>query len=156
MKKQIVLITAMVLAQAAIAATGPLEDRVEFAPGVYGITHTENFEYVCNMKSKQDGAEAKMFLDIDSSEKPGYRLASGFPGGGTVMGVVAAEAKVISVTKARCPGLCLLLTIESNEGDKASVQFTEDPISHAKTAVVTDLATKQVSETGLCQANEVE
>ena len=153
--KKIVLCAAIFLAQSAFAVSDLSDDRVEIAPGVYGITHTENFEIVCKMKNKGDKLPSKMFLDTDFSAKSPYRLATSFPGGGRFMGMVGAEAKIVSSAKGRCPGLCLQLTIASPEGEKASVLFNQDPITGQKTVVVTNLSKNEVMAKGTCTENEV-
>lgn len=156
MKKQITLLTVLALTNVAFATSDLSDDRVEIAPGVVGIKHTENFEIVCDTKSKKEDITQKLFLDTDFSSSAPYRLAAGFPGGGTVMGLVAAEAKVVESAKGRCPGLCLSLTIESNEGAKSSVVFQEDLLSGRVSVTAIDLSTNKVTDEGECRANEVE
>lgn len=68
-------------------------DRIEFEDGPTGITHSENFEYVCDLLVPEISAtgrptiylESKAWIDLDYEGGPTqYRLAFGFPEGGTI------------------------------------------------------------------------
>lgn len=152
MKKTTLVLIGSLLVSTIASATIP--DRIDLGDGVIGITHTENFEYVCQMEVKE-GSETvkfKTFLDIDYSDANPYRFAVGFVGGGSVMGMVAAESDIVSSAKGRCPGLCLNLTIKSNEGEPGSVTFNEDPISK----IISVKLDGSQSQAGTCTKNEVE
>ncbi len=147
------------IASAADAPAVPVEavDRLEVAPGMFAILHTEKFEYVCDVESTQgtDVVKHKAFFDIDFEEAPGYRFAVGFVGGGKVAGMVAAEVPVVSVTRARCPGLCLEATVKSNEdGTLVLLNFAEDQITKVITLSSTEAGKTEVL--GTCRKNEVE
>ena len=162
MKIQTLMLFGSILISAAGLATeipniNIMNDRIEVEPGIYGITHTENFEYVCNMEVTE-GSETvkfKTFLDENFAEGNLYRFAVGFVGGGSVMGMVGAEANVVSSAKGRCPGLCLSLTIKSSEdGSLNSVEFQEDAISKIISIKTTEKGVS--SSIGTCEKNEVE
>jgi hypothetical protein len=144
-------------ALATVSSSTLANDRIEVAPGMYGISHTENFEYVCDVEEGDAGksAKIKIFLDVDFVGGTGYRFAAGFVGGGSLAGMVAAEAEVVSFKKARCPGLCLSLTIKSNDdGSLNSVDFQEDPITKVISIATSDPGKSTV--VGTCVKNEVE
>jgi len=155
-----VLLVALCLSATAFAtapASTPLEsDRVELAPGLFGILHTENFEYVCDVEAQEDGQTIKFksFLDVDFPEGAGYRFAAGFPGGGSMAGVFAVEIEVTGVQIARCPGLCLSLKVKADDaGGQMSIDFMENPVT--KVISVSSVENGVVTPAGTCARNEV-
>ncbi len=134
----------------------PTSDRVEVAPGMFAITNSEAFEYVCDIESNEGGTKVqyKTFLDVDYADAVGYRFAVGFVGGGRLMGMLAAEVPVLNVTKARCPGLCMKMTVKSGEdGTTDVVEFNEDPITKVISMTADEDGKMQV--VGTCTKNEV-
>ncbi len=159
--KSLVLMVAGILclsnfALATSLAPNPATDRVEVAPGMFAITNSEAFEYVCNLETSEGGTKVqyKTFLDVDFAEGNGYRFAVGFMGGIRVAGMLAAEVPVLSVTKARCPGLCLKMTVKSDEdGTTDEVEFNENPITNVISMTAQEDGKMQV--VGTCMKNEV-
>ena len=148
----LVLLGSLMLSTVAMASSS---DRIDLGDGLIGITHTENFEYVCQMETKEQGETVnfKSYLDVNFSETNKYRFAVGFVGGGKVAGMIAAESDIESSAKGRCPGLCLQLNIKSDEGGSASVLFSEDPISKIISVSFNENGT--TSQVGTCTKNEV-
>ncbi len=160
MKKfTLILLGSLCLSTMAMAVEIPdlSQDRIEVAPGVIGITHTENFEYVCKTEADENGGKVvfNTYVDINFSEKAPFRLAAGFVGGGKVMGMIAAEANIVSFARGRCPGLCLSLTIESEDKSTVMVNFQENPIS--KEIIMLEIENGgKPDRVGTCTKNEVE
>jgi hypothetical protein len=140
---------------AAHAAATTDRQRIKEMPGVvYGVLHTENYEYVCETIDGSDKAVIKTWLDVDYSAKNPYRFAVGFANGAKFLGFKAVESKVIRATRARCPGLCLNITLAGVDGQKpASVEFVEDQISHKIT--MRSIESGENGSVGTCTKNEV-
>lgn len=141
---------------APVPFVNPAGDRVELYPGIYGISHTENFEYVCDVEAAQGGESMKIktYLDVDFAGGTGYRYAAGFVGGGVIQGIIAAEAEVFAAEKGRCPGLCLLLTLRNYyDGSLSSFQYKEDPITKAISFALLDGGESTL--VGTCEKNEL-
>lgn len=133
-----------------------LNDREEIIelPGYFGVLHTENYEYVCKTYEGTDKAEIKVWLDVDFSKQTPYRLALGFANNGTFLGYKAIETQVLSYTRARCPGVCVSLTLAAEDGSGTfKMNFKEDPIT--RVILMTSDADKTASP-AVCERNEIE
>lgn len=152
-KLALAIIGLTLISSAAFADT--TNDRRVLAPGVIGITHTENFEYVCDVTQKDSSGETniKMWLDVDFDAPIKYRLAAGFVGGGSVDGLIGAEANVVEAAQGRCLGLCLSITLSSEDGNSTAV-FSEDLLKN--TITVSTSENGVTSPIGTCKKNEVE
>lgn len=159
MKKKLQILLAVIAIST--FAHAQLTDREEILDtGIYGILHTENFEYVCEMTEGSDNAVIKSYLDLDLDEKNNPRFAIGFAGGARLFGkYIAAEAKVSDYKRARTPALNLTFTLQGSEGKTMAITFSQDtdlatgePTGPVKmSSVAPDGTTTQVD----CAANEV-
>lgn len=159
MKKHLLLASAVlaIFTFPLISKADGVKDREEIKelPGTYGVLHTENYEYVCSTIDGTDKAEIKIWLDQDFTKAEPYRFAVGFANDGTFLGYKAIESKVLSYTRARCPGLCLAITIATTDGSApVKIQFKEDSISK-KITMTTSTDTKGTAP-AVCKLNEVE
>jgi hypothetical protein len=166
--KKLTLIFVAMTAICASASAQYLEipDREEVSPGsgVYGVLHTENYEYTCDSVTTEpalpgkpaESFKQKVWLDLDfkadAEAETAYRVATAFPGNGKVGKFIGAEATIAEVSNGRCGlDLCLDLTLQNPETGEKSIKFefrTENGIVSVKGY---DLETNTVETTGVCE-----
>ena len=135
-------------------ALAQIEDRVELGGGAVGITHTENFEYVCQVEEKEDGQwrPRKLWLDVDHSRPTPYRLASSWTNDlQKLKGTIGFEFPLISFTRHRCLGLCVDFKIN----DTLTFSFRQESTGAKRISVSALSPTGEVAVRGECQRNEV-
>lgn len=141
-------------------------DRIEFEDGQTAITHTENFELVCDLLVPETSAtnptiyiESKAWVDLDyTGGTTKYRLAFGFPTGGpipienpdgSIQLVFAAEKEIASVTPDG------KLVTKSSPGDPAVTVELKKNRSGTVVGIEGISDDSKVAYSGNCTLNEV-
>lgn len=135
-------------------------DRREEGPGVWGVLHTENYEYACPVVviDGKDKINSTIWLDVDFIKNPAnrdekYRLAAAFPGNSRIGDLLGVEMPITEVAYGRCLGLCLSFNVERDGSDPLQLTFVE---SVGKISLQGyNLATRQLEISGTCAKNEV-
>lgn len=107
------------------AALAQIPDRREMAPGLFGILHSENFEYVCpiTVKERNETYQKKVYFDVNFSSKQKYRVAVGFPRNQKVLDMIAAEGVIHSTTPGACADVCVSIVLKDYDTNKPGGKF---------------------------------
>lgn len=159
--KKLSFLMALILGQWAWAANStnqglPL-DRREVGPGLWGVVHTENYEYTCPIEFKDGGhiIDSTIWLDMDFSNDPKnrFRMAAAFPGNVTLHGLLGVEMPITMASQGRCLNLCLSITVQRDDSDPTLFEINE---SAGKISIKgINQRTKLIEIMGSCHKNEV-